>query len=322
MELFEEQFKPIYTDPELEALLVEHSSYDPAYVCQSAVVHRRKTKDWMAELWKQYEPYADSNFLREFKTRFTQRSWELYLGATLLNRRAKLGVHRSTGPDFELLNLVGERLGWVEAIAPTKGDGNDRVPDMVNGAVMDVPEEQMLLRIAGALEAKVAQYAGHVSSNVIGPDEPYVIAINRAELDHVDTILPLVLKVCFPIGDLTLRVMVNGVRQEDPKSHWSRRESIKKVNGEEIPMRFFEDPAHAGISAVIYSKDHIINSPRLPSEMGENFVVVHNPLAKNPLPKGSLSFGSEFIADEESVHKTREAVDWERPDPFEHLNEE
>jgi len=63
-------------------------------------------------------------------------------------------------------------------------------------------------------------------------------------------------------------------------------------------MNFFEDETHNGISAVIYCNAHLINSPLVPTKMGENFVVVHNPLAKNPLPTGFFPFGEEWIKDD------------------------
>jgi len=61
-----------------------------------------------------------------------------------------------------------------------------------------------------------------------------------------------------------------------------------------VPMFFFENHEHAGISAVIYSKDTILNSPRLSQEMGENFFIVHNPHAINPLPDNFFPFGAEY----------------------------
>jgi hypothetical protein len=67
-----------------------------------------------------------------------------------------------------------------------------------------------------------------------------------------------------------------------------------KDNGSDtkISTGFFDNPEHSGISAVIYVEADIINSPILPEEMGNNFIIVLNPHAKNPLPEELLTFGN------------------------------
>jgi len=147
MKLFSENLGEVKTDEELASLQQQFPHYDPGYITQSAGLPRRREKEWMEKLWEQYEQYADPNFLEDFKRQFAQRSWELYLGAILLNRGFKLGRHNSAGPDFDVQNNKGSRLTWVEAIATDKGKGSDKVPEMVRGIVTDVPEEAMLLRI-------------------------------------------------------------------------------------------------------------------------------------------------------------------------------
>ncbi len=59
-------------------------------------------------------------------------------------------------------------------------------------------------------------------------------------------------------------------------------------------MGFFDNPEHSGISAVIYVETDIINSPIVPEEMGDNFTIVLNPHAKNPLPEELLTFGNRW----------------------------
>lgn len=305
--LFSENLGEVKTDEELASLQQQLPGYDPAYITQTAGVPRREIKDWMESLWAQYEPYADPHFLEEFKRQFVGRSWELYLGATLLNHGFRLGRHVSAGPDFDVQNEAGERLTWVEAVTTRKGIGSDRVPNLVYGIVQDVPEEAMLLRISQALDYKFKQYQEAVVNNIVQSGEPYVIALNRSNLDYPDPDMPLVLKALFGFGHQALRVMVNGIRQENPETFWTGRANINKKSGEGVSMLFFEDPAHSGISAVFYSTDNILQSPRGVEQMGENFVIVHNPLAKNPLRRGFFPFGDEYAVEGESVKKIRNA---------------
>lgn len=316
MKLFSEDLGTVNTDEELASLQMQFPGYDPGYVTQSAGLPRRKVKEWMEELWEQYESYADSQFLEDFKRQFAQRSWELYLGATLLNRGFKLGQHSNAGPDFDVQNDEGERLTWIEAIATHKGKGSDKVPEMVNRGVMDLPEEEMLLRISNALDKKFKKYGEELGKGVVKESEPYVIAVNRSPLDHVDATLPLILKALFGIGHQALRIMVGGKRQEKPESFWSGRSKVGKRSGKDVPMLFFVDPAHSGVSAVIYSVDSILNSPRRPQEMGESFVIAHNPLAKNPLPDGFFPFGDEYKTKGEYMNKIREGKEWRKPGLF------
>lgn len=320
-DLFSEEFPSVNSDKEFDKLCADFSKYDPGYLCQATYSLRKHTKDWMEKLWLQYKPYADIQFRTDFRHQFTQRAWELYLGATLLNRGFDLGKHRNSGPDFDLRNATGKRIAWIEAVTATQGNGADRVPDIAYGAVSSVPVEKMVLRIANSLYVKYKKYCSDRESGLVSENDPYVIAIDRSELGHGDALLPLILKALFGIGDLALRMRVGGESVEEPERFWTSLPSLEKTNGQIIPMLFFENPEHSGISAVIYTKDHVINSPRNSNEMGENFVVVHNPLAKNPLLRGIFPFGEEYIAEDGFIKKIRESKNYERPDPFAYLGE-
>lgn len=74
-------------------------------------------------------------------------------------------------------------------------------------------------------------------------------------------------------------------------------------------MSFFEDASHVGISAVIYCTDSILKSLQLPQEMGENFIIVHNPLARSSLPAGVFPFGDEYIVEEGYIKNIRKRVE-------------
>lgn len=319
MKLFSETFDPVLTDEALSRLCKDFPKYDPAYLCQASAKLREKTKNWMEDLWMQYEPYADQHFLTDFKIQFTQRSWELYLGAVFLGHGFNLGTNKGEGPDFDLLDKSNNRIAWVEAIAVTKGSGDDKVPETFYNFVGSVPTEEINLRLSSGLNTKYKKYSSDCKNKFIEENEPYVIAIDRSELGHVDSTLPNILKVLFGIGDPALRMRIGGLPVENPEMFWTRKETVEKKNGEPIPMLFFENPEHAGISAVIYSKDHVINSPRGIKEIGQNFFIVHNPLAKNPLPKGVFPFGTEYVAEDGFIKISLEKEEYTKPDPFEFL---
>ncbi len=55
------------------------------------------------------------------------------------------------------------------------------------------------------------------------------------------------------------------------------RPEITKKAARPVKLLFFQDPANEGISAVITALTTVIGVPRDPKEMGEHFIVVHNP---------------------------------------------
>ena len=298
--LFSDNFAIVSTNEELQLLQNQHPNYDPAYVCQSALLQRQDIKDWIESLWELYKPYAEPSFWQEFKHQFAQRAWELYLGVTLLNNGFELKKQIINAPDFSVVK-DDTTLAWIEATAANKGSSNDKVPDMMLGAVIDVPEEKMLLRLTNALNTKKDKFENYLKQGTVSKNEPCVIAINRSQLGHVDPPIPLILKALFPIGHQTLHIMVHGKRQKNPELSWSYRPEVAKKNDEKVPMNFFQNPDNQIISAIIYCEDNILNSPKSPEKMGENFTIVHNPLAKNRLPKNFLNLGTTYVVQDGKI---------------------
>jgi hypothetical protein len=55
----------------------------------------------------------------------------------------------------------------------------------------------------------------------------------------------------------------------------------------------------APISALLYAWADEVNRARVP---GREFVVLHNPLATNPLPRGTFPFGREYWFEDGQLH--------------------
>lgn len=288
----------------LVKLQKKFSSYDPSYVSIATMSTLNDFREWLELIWEQYKPYADTNFPNEFKKQFYQRAWELYLGGTLLNRGYTLGNHSNTGPDFKI--PYGDKNIWIEAIAVKKGDGKDKVPDIKYGVAVSVPEQEMLLRLTSGLGEKYQKYLSYLRSGVVESSDPFVIAIDRSALEHTDPQIPLILKCLFAIGHQLLIIKSDRPLPKTEGSNWSSREKVNKISGSEVPMLLFRDSNFEGISVVIYCANNILNSPRDPKLMGNNFVIVHNPFAKNPLPENFFKFGQEWKQDGEQLKKIRE----------------
>lgn len=304
IKLFNENLGLAANRNQLDTLKKKFNHYDPIYVAVSTMNNRPKFRDWLKNLWKQYQPYADTNFLVEFKKRFNQRAWELYLGTTLLNRGYTLGKHNDEGPDFKIPK--DDTTNWIEAISIGKGVEKDRVPEIEYGKAVEVPEKEMLLRLTAGLAEKYSKYLSYSSSGFIGSDDPFVITIDRSGLEYSDPQIPLILKCLFSIGHQVLFIKDRKTMPQTEGSTWSLRDKISKISGTEIPLLLFRDSSFEGINAVIYCSIDILNCPQEPENMGNNFVIIHNPFAKNPLPENYFKFGEKWKQEGNQIKKTRE----------------
>lgn len=306
MNLCNDNFPDIYSKEDIDNLMKEYPGYDPAYVCLFAAPGAKAIKEFVENLYKECKTYLDDDFVSDLKTHFSQRSWELYLAGTLSDLDFNIGAHKSFGPDFNLYDEQENTIAWIEAVAPQKGDGQDKVPLMPIGFAAGVPEKELLLRLTSVLDIKLKGYNAYLKSGLVKENEPYIIAINRSELEHVDPTIPLILKCLFEIGDLTIKMKVGEEGAGGSSTSWTIRPDVTKANGSQIPMSFFKNPDNAGISAIIYCTKSISNSPRDKGEIGEDLVLVHNPLACNPLPSNFLLVGEEWKVNDEVLSKIKE----------------
>ena len=301
--LFNENLGVASNNKQLAALKKKFNFYHPTYVAMATMATRPEFRNWLESIWKQYEPYSDSNFPNEFKKQFNQRSWELHIGATLLNKGYSLGKHKDAGPDFKVLH--DNLTVWIEAIAVEKGDGKDKVPEMEYGKAMDVPEKEMLLRLTAGLKEKHRKYLLYLKDGYVNPSDPFVIAIDRSPLEHMDAQIPLILKCLFAIGHQVLFLKRTTPQPKAEGSTWSLRDKLNKVSGSEVGMFMFRDSSYEGISAVIYCPRDILNSSRELNQLGNNLVVVYNPHAKNPLPDNFFKFGETWKQIGDQVQKIK-----------------
>lgn len=299
--LFNENLGTASNSTQLAILKRKFNLYHPSYVATSTMTTRPEFKVWLEAIWKQYEPYADSNFLDQFKKQFNQRAWELHLGSTLINRGFTLGSHNNAGPDIKIPYKSGNV--WVEAIAVEKGDKQDKVPEIEYGKEIDVPEKEMLLRLTSGLIEKHRKYLKDLKGGRVGQKDPFIIAIDRSPLEHLDAQIPLILKCLFAIGHQVLFLKRDRSQPKTEGNTWSTREKVNKINGSEVEMLMFRDASFEGVSAVIYCPCNILNSPRNPKEMGDNFVIVYNPFAKNPLPDNFFKFGETWKQEGDQIKK-------------------
>jgi type I restriction enzyme S subunit len=200
-------------------------------------------------------------------------------------------------------------LIYLEAITPSEGhtDNKDRVPKMQILQVMRVPDEQITLRYCGAVIDKHEKYNKYLTDGIISPSDAYIIAGNSCKIEQaiVETDIPRILKAVIPVGYDQLTIS----KAPDSEGSWHRqyRNKISRSNQSIVNTDMFLNRDYEGVSGLLYSKTDLFNKPR---NMGDNFIFVHNPLAKNPIPYGYFNFGIEYYIELEPGSFTIHSHKW------------
>lgn len=271
--------------------------------------------DLIEEMWKEYSPYADSDFLPKARNEdFQARYWEMYLGCSLLRQnmqiepravRRRLWASPNKGPDFKIVGLY--RLLWIEAIAPGAGNTEDAVLEAEPGVARSVPDDEAKLRILHAIREKAKQRLDYIKKRWVHPTDWYVIALNTGKFpDLPDLDPPRIVRAVLGLGFPEVSMDVNS----GALSNWRYQDQghILRRSSTSVSTKIFlyreppDDPKRAGyegLSAVLSSGvtpwcELCFDHSRY--MLGDDFCIIHNPLAdkQNPLPLGFLKLGQEY----------------------------
>jgi hypothetical protein len=260
-----------------------HGAAEASYINTRDDNKYSSDKLFIEELWTIYERYADSHFKQDAKFHFFERFWEMYLGATLIKRGYLLQGPISQGPEF-YINMDSRRM-WFEAIAPSRGEGNDAVPETPLGVVTKPPHREILLRLTNAVVEKHRKYASDKKKGIIQNSDFHIVAVNGSRIFPVlyGVTLPYILQVLYPAGDLTITFDSRTGKTID--SYYQYRDGIFKINRSTVPTDSFLNTDYCGISAVIYSYADPWNGKEK-SNIGSEFITIHNLKATNQVPHG------------------------------------
>ncbi len=242
--------------------------------------------DLLEKLWLHFEPYADKNFQSEMEQDFVARFWEMYLGNMLLQQGYSLTPRhelQKKGPDI-CISHDNKRI-WIEATAAGKG-GKD--------IISITPDDEIILRYRSLIESKFQKYQDY-QENIIKNHEAYVIAINTYRIPFSDEghlpdyVLPNIVKAVLPFGEF--KIVVNGDTEKIINSGYSHRDIINTQKGSPVETNIFLQKKYEGISGILFSNMSI--EAVLKNE-GNDFIFVHNPMAKNHIHQGWLEFKKEY----------------------------
>jgi len=227
---------------------------------------RAEIKKQIECFWKKYRKYApvsEQHFLSIIQENgsFKQRWWEMILSVGLLNIGIEIQKKKTEeGPDISIYDpiKVSPKI-YIEAVAPKEGKTEDKLPEMKLG-VHNLPEKEFLLRLSeAAFKKKYEKYKHYINSNKICENDIYIIAISACNLSQYGSLMdhpPAPLKFLASAG------------------------YFKAIRNRLVEMNYFLSKEYDGISAVLYSNVDLLNCPDKPEE---KFVIVKNPIAKNPI---------------------------------------
>ncbi|MEZ4219645.1 MAG: hypothetical protein R3B13_01870 [Polyangiaceae bacterium] len=231
-----------------------------------------------------------------------QRTWELYLGALLLEHGYPLEKPPSDGPDLKIRR--SERPVWIEAVAPQAGTGADKAERMYSWkqrtpygfrATFKVDKDKTVLRYTHALEKKRQQLQQFQQRNIVAGSEPVVVAISGAAIEDADLCddFPDILRAVYGIDETVLHVPVGA--SVEPWESVTTRKEVNKAAGAPVGVTAFVGNNCRDVSAVLFSPDALC------AELsGQQVITVHNLRAQNPLERGFFRFGLEYWIDEQT----------------------
>lgn len=278
-----------YEDPMYGDILRDNPLHEPTNLS-----HLR-----LESLYSRCSDLFDRKFKQQIKSDFCACFAELYFAATLRIRFKEDIEHLSdAGADFYLRRCQTH----FEVTAMKNGDPSNRnsIPDFKLGQVSEHPERQILLRITNSFVEKSKKLKLDIQKGRIKDGDSIVIVISanglyeRLPMYYEDS-FPEVVKALLPVSDPLYWINPESNKLVTKEYKW--KPSIKKllkdkeidISSEQLLLKQNEH-----ISAVIYTWycacDAIDDE-----NLGKDFFLVHNPLAKYPIDKGLLPTGIEYV---------------------------
>lgn len=255
----------------------------------------RKARRLTEHMWINCGQFVDLNaHVRAWADDFYPVWWELYLAYAL----SRVGISlvptkehpRNKGkgqPDL----LANSPRVWIEAVMPQAGAGEDALIDPTSQTVFEVPADRFVLRLTTVLTEKFGKVLRYVEEGTIPISDATVVAISGGRLPFCfqEYPIPNIVRALCGVGFLSMKVDVQSLRRLE--THIEFRDHVDKISKSPVSTDLFLRKESAHISAVLYSNADCVNYPRKP---GLEFVLVHNPNARVPLPSDWLPIGEQY----------------------------
>jgi len=167
---------------ELFATTLPAAELDSTYVFVRHDEYDGSHRLYLEDLWAEFEPYSDPNFLNEIPRRghFHARAWEMRLTVVLKRLGLPVCARRTgVGPD---IRIDSEPPIWIEAVAPSGTAEQWVMHDLAMRTAVPVREPEIILRYTQAIREKWDKYNGYLDRGIVAPSDCYVIAVSGSAL--------------------------------------------------------------------------------------------------------------------------------------------
>ena len=249
--------------------------------------------NYLAQKYSLYSAYLDDCFEKRLVgDNFIPRLNELYFIEALLNNNMKLKHKGNDGLDIWIEDIKG----WGEFVAATDASAVEKSRNLEE--FFSPSEDYHLSRLTNVIVTKIGKAKRDIKKGLLKENEPIILFVSSGGLwDHFlltpKGVISSYLRTVFPLGEPVLYV------NPMTKTSEMRRDYKLGISKESISISndFFLKEENAHISAIVFSYQTILQHyfcPDVKFESGDDFVIIHNPLAKNPIPAGILKCHHEY----------------------------
>lgn len=266
------------------------------------------------ESWCEGFPDRDHKFVKEFQTTFNSSFWEMYLYKLFSNYNFSFNWGHNS-PDFFLnsnsIDFIVEATSANKANdeKPNEWDKEEPLANILNPKAYENYQNNMneanrysMIRLSNGILGKHKKYKSSYSTLEHVKNKPFIIAIAPFEQPF------FYYQYSRPIMALLYDIYVDEeIHYKNPKDYphppTVYLNSIKKDNGSEISLGFFNDDSMKEISAIIFSCNALwsklsdkektlifltkqgIIMERTHELVEDGLFIFHNPYARYPLDK-------------------------------------
>jgi hypothetical protein len=309
IDLFTKQVEDEKLHPNFKAVTQENLKPDFISIGMNLDKERKRLESWCDGF-----PDRDNKFVKEFQISFNSSFWEIYLYKLFSDYNFKFNW-KYASPDFFLtsgnIDFIVEATTANKASdeRPNEWDKKEPLANILNPKAYDYYQNNMneanrysMIRLSNGILSKHKKYIESYSKLEHVKNKPFVIAIAPFEQPF------FYYQYSRPIMSLLYDIYVDEeISYKNPKEYpyppTVYLNNVKKDNGSEIPLGFFNDDSMKEISAIIFNANAIwsklsdrerhlnfltkqgITMERTKELIEDGLFILHNPYAKYPLDK-------------------------------------
>ena len=297
--------------------------------------HESRLRQHLESEWEKFRERADPDFRQQLSkaSSFESRAWEMRVRVYLMHKFGDKFVHgspNSKGLDL-CVNSSDSKKIWIECTASGEGvEPLNQVPKMpiVNRhsgpqpKAISVGDGRIELRFSNSISVKLRdQIIPNRESGRIKPNDSILIALSASNIDLCQ--YPMVSEIGCPRGLHPLVTMLyasdkgiyegfaphpNGfICGRKPYSTKVKRDApTEGVFPTSIDTDYFVSSKYAYLSAVLFCPTNTVSRKYLNGDpVGNDFMLIDNPLATTPTPRNWLKEGIKFWIDESKSNGDR-----------------